>query len=646
MSRIVSASIPHYRADIDGLRAIAILLVVWFHAFPESMSGGFIGVDVFFVISGFLITGIVLRGLKNEHFSFLHFYAQRARRLLPALSIVLPVTLAAGWHWLWPQEYTQLSTHVAAAAVFILNIVLWTEAGYFDAATELKPLMHLWSLGIEEQFYLVYPFLLWVGWRLRQNPIVVIAAVVILSFAANLLTLSSDPAGAFFLPHTRFWELALGGALAWWTHHQQSMGAAAHVAAAIPPRPWQQLVPCCGLFAITLGASLLTPDTPYPGIAALLPVSGSLLLIASRPDTWVNRNLLANRFMVMVGLMSYPLYLWHWPILSFMRIVQSEAPSLPMRCSAVVLSFLLAWLTFRFVETPVRFGARKFTRLAGMASFVVCTAAVGMVFVNKHGVPSRLPEQARGLLVYQYDYRDAYREGSCFLRPEQQAPEFSLCADSWPKDGQAWLLWGDSHAAHLYPGMNARYGEAAGIVQRTASGCPPLHGEAIPHRPHCPAIQERVWKEIEAHRPQRVTLAARWDSYAWQKLADTIERLRKLGVKHIQVVGPVPQWHNGLPRQLAIAYRENGFSMIPARLERGLTPAPFALDQAMQTMANESGVEYLSPVQQFCDAQGCVTLNQLYTNGQQDSTSDLVAWDDAHLTSAGSILLTAGWPPR
>src|SRR5690606_3529146 len=167
----ISRSIPNYRADIDGLRAIAILLVLWFHAFPDAMAGGFIGVDVFFVISGFLITGIVLRGIESGRFSFAHFYAQRARRLLPALMVVLPATLVTGWHWLWPQEYDQLASHTVAAAAFVLNFVLWTEAGYFDVATELKPLMHLWSLGIEEQFYLVYPGLLWLTWRLWRKPV-------------------------------------------------------------------------------------------------------------------------------------------------------------------------------------------------------------------------------------------------------------------------------------------------------------------------------------------------------------------------------------------------------------------------------------------------------------------------------------------
>ena len=625
MSSIVTSAIPHYRADIDGLRAIAILLVLWFHAFPGSMPGGFIGVDVFFVISGFLITGIVLRGLDKGSFSFLHFYAQRARRLLPALAVVLPATLAAGWHWLWPQEYELLAGHVAAAAAFVLNIVLWTEAGYFDAATELKPLMHLWSLGIEEQFYLLYPCLLWAGWRFRQNPIVVIAGVVILSFIASLLTLSHDPAGAFFLPHTRFWELALGGCLAWW---QSRPAAALNLS--------HQLLPWAGLAAIATGAWFIDPHTPYPGIAALLPVCGSLMLIASHPKAWVNRRLLANRGMVWIGLISYPLYLWHWPILSFMRIVHTDTPPLGMRWLAVGLSFLLAWLTFRFIETPVRFGARRGLRLAGTAGAVVSFAAAGLFIHAQHGVPARLPEAATHLLAYQYDYRDAYREGSCFLEPDQTAAAFARCEDTWPAQYGGWLLWGDSHAAHLYPGLRARYGAQAGLVQRTASGCPPLAGESIPNRPHCADIQTHIWKEIESHRPDRVTLAARWDAYQWQKLHETVERLRLLGVKEIQLIGPVPQWHNGLPRQVAIAYRENGFNAIPEKLATGVLPAPFSLDGAMREAADELAIEYFSPVQGFCDAQGCRVLSP-------QPHSALVAWDDAHLTTEGSIFLMSRW---
>ena len=625
------APIAHYRADIDGLRAVAILLVLWFHAFPDTLPGGYIGVDVFFVISGYLITGIVLRGLEKEKFSFAHFYAQRARRLLPALMVVLPATLAAGWHWLWPQEYEQLATHTAAAAAFVLNIVLWTEAGYFDVATELKPLMHLWSLGIEEQFYLLYPCLLWLAWRRWRKPVVAIAALALLSFAANLLWVQRDPSGAFFLPHTRFWELALGGLLAWRQHQATTATRPAHSF-------WRQVPPWAGLLAIITAAATLHPDTPYPGIAALLPVAGALLLVSAGPHTWVNRHVLGSRAMVLVGLISYPLYLWHWPILSFLRIVHTDTPPLLLRCAAVGLSFVLAWLTFRYVETPVRFGLRRRLRLAGVAATVCAIAVTAWSIRTNSGIPERLPAEAGALLAYQYDYRNGYREGSCFLRPEQSADAFATCSDTWVRNGENWLLWGDSHAAHLRPGMQARYGGNTPFIQRAASGCPPLFDESFPDRPHCPAIQEYVWQEIETHRPERVTLAARWDFYDWHKLGHTVKRLRALGVRHIDLVGPVPQWHNGLPRQAAIAYRGNGFKALPERLSQGLLPEPFAVDQAMAALAAQLAVNYLSPIQALCNGQGCLALNP-------DGEEALTTWDDAHLTQSGSERLVSMWPP-
>lgn len=629
MNRIAPSSIAHYRADVDGLRAVAILLVLWFHAFPESMPGGFIGVDVFFVISGFLITGIFLRAVEKGGFSFAHFYAQRARRLLPSLMVVLPTTLAAGWQWLWPQEYTQLATHVAAAAAFVLNIQLWTEAGYFDAATELKPLMHLWSLGIEEQFYLVYPCLLWIGWLLRRNTVAVIVGVVVLSFSANVWLIGKDPSGAFFLPHARFWELALGGLLSWQQHRSRSKQAGTSA--------WKHYLPWLGLVSIGIGATTLHPGTPYPGAAALLPVAGSLALIFAGQQTWVNRRLLGSRPMVLIGLISYPLYLWHWPILSFARIIHTETPSTAARWAAIGLSFLLAWLTFRYVETPVRFGTRRTAKLAGVATAVCVTALSAWVLRANEGAPGRLPPDAADILAYQYDYRAGYREGTCFLRPEQTAPEFIECPDAWAPQGQSWLLWGDSHAAHLIPGLQARYGLQAGIVQRTASGCPPLKAESFPDRPHCPGIQESTWHDIETHKPARVTLAARWGFYDWHKLEHTIQRLRALGVRQIDVVGPVPQWHNGLPRQMAIAYRKNGFTALPERLASGLNPEVFTIDREMSALASRLGVAYISPASMLCNREGCVTRGM-------DRTHALTAWDDAHLTGVGAEFLVSRWP--
>ena len=644
--------IAHYRADIDGLRAVAILLVLWFHAFPDSLPGGYVGVDVFFVISGFLITGIVLRGLDEGSFSFAKFYLARARRLLPGLMLVLPATLAAGWYWLWPQEYQQLASHAVASAFFLMNFVLWGETGYFDVATELKPLMHLWSLGIEEQFYLIYPCLLWFSWRLWRRPVIAIAGVASVSLIANLLWMRHDPSGAFFLPQTRFWELAFGGLLAWYQHkhrHQLDEPQRRHhryphlATATVNPTPpisiCQHASSWFGLIAIMAAAVMLSGDTPYPGTAALLPVLGAFALIAAGPHSWLNRQVLGSRLMVNIGLISYPLYLWHWPLLSFLHIVHSEPPSPALRWGALAMTFLLAWMTYRWVETPIRFGARRGTKLAGVCATMCLTALTAWGIHAGGGLPERLPSEANTLLTYQYDYQQGYREGSCFLRPEQGPEAFVNCPDDWSRPGTSWLIWGDSHAAHLRPGILAQFGTDGRFVQRSASGCPPLKDERFPDRPHCDEIQEHVWEEIEAHRPRRVTLAARWDFYNWHKLEETIARLRTLGVEDIDVVGPVPQWHNGLPRQAAIAYREHRFSRLPERLSNGLVPTPFKLDAEMAELAQRLKVRYLSPLQALCNSDGCLARHH-------DNIYTLTAWDDAHLTESGSELLVGSFTSR
>lgn len=632
MTQLPQTRIAQYRADIDGLRAIAVLLVLWFHAFPDSMAGGFIGVDVFFVISGYLITGIILRSTAAGTFRFLHFYAQRARRLLPSLTVVLAATLAAGWHWLWPREFEQLATHVAAATGFVLNFLLWTEAGYFDTATELKPIMHLWSLSVEEQFYLLYPCFLWLGLRLGVKQLVPIAVIFSASFAANLLWIQSDPSGVFFLPHTRFWELTVGGLLAWAQHKGPQDDT-------LPLPFWRQVLPWAGLAGIFAGALTLDGGVPYPGAWALMPVLGSAALIAAGPGAWVNRRLLGNRAMVWVGLISYPLYLWHWPLLSFAGILHADTPPAALRAALLAASILLAWLTYRYIETPIRFGRKRPLRLGMTVASLAATCAVALNVWFHAGMPSRVPGDAEAVLAYRINLTQAYREGTCFLKPEQEATALDNCPDPWPGPNGTWLLWGDSHAAHLYPGLRGMLRQDdLSLVQRTASGCPPLDGQTIMHIRICETVTRRVWSEIAANPPQRVTLAAFWTEYDWAKLRETIARLRELGVQDIEIVGPVPRWHNGLPKQAAVAYREAGFKEIPTHLSSGLNRAPFELDPLMAELAREQRVDYLSPIQTFCGPQGCLV--------RDNGSPSLFAWDDVHLTAAGSAYLARQWAGR
>ncbi len=620
--------LPTYRADIDGLRAIAVLAVVGFHAFPGLVHGGFIGVDVFFVVSGYLISTLIFASLRRGSFRFTEFYGRRIRRIFPALLLVLAASLALGWYALLPGEFSQLALHVAGGAGFVSNLVLQNEGGYFDGAAQSKPLLHLWSLGIEEQYYIVWPFLLWLAWRYRLNARAAIIAIGAVSFAVNVGLLQIDPIAAFYAPHARFWELLAGSALAYAAPIERG------VHAALERR--RDLLAWLGAAMVAAGFLLTTKDQPFPGWLALLPTGGTVLVISAGRDAWLNRTVLANPALVWIGLISYPLYLWHWPLLSFASVVEGGVPAPWIRVAAVAISVVLAWLTYRLVERPVRFG--KYGKAAAVALSVLMVAAgcTGYEIHRREGLPSRFPEIVRELARDMRGPADRYRAGSCLLYPAQDYSAFGAC-DSNPAtaNAAAIVLWGDSHAAHLYAGYRDRYGERFNLMQRTAANCPPIPGIDIDKRPHCRNINEKILELIRRVKPERVVLAAAWNTYEWRRLESTVTKLRQAGIANIDVVGPVPHWIGTLPRQLYLNFRK--FHEVPERMDSGLDRDFLALDREMRDFSKRLGIDYLSPAAILCDAAGCVT--RLGQTGDS-----LIAWDYAHLTDAGSRFLVARFP--
>jgi peptidoglycan/LPS O-acetylase OafA/YrhL len=360
---------PQYRADIDGLRAVAVLAVVGYHAFPDWCRGGFVGVDVFFVISGYLISTIIMRGLQQHRFLLHEFYARRVRRIFPALALVLAASFALGWFTLLPHEYAQLGKHVAGGAGFISNFVLWAEAGYFDGAAELKPLLHLWSLGVEEQYYILWPLLLFLAWRRRFGVLGLTLSILVGSFALNVAVVGTDPVAAFYSPATRFWELMVGSSLA-------------YVALARPniidstAGTWRNAAAFSGAALIVVAVLGLHARMAFSGYWAALPTLGALLIIAAGPEAWINRQLLAHPAAVFIGLISYPLYLWHWPSLSFVRILALGENNVPTRLGAIAASIVAAWLTYRLLERPIRFGAHGGLKVFALAAVMTCIGSV------------------------------------------------------------------------------------------------------------------------------------------------------------------------------------------------------------------------------------------------------------------------------
>lgn len=490
---------PTYRSDIDGLRAVAVLSVIAFHAFPVWLKGGFIGVDIFFVISGYLISGHIFESLENGTFSIRTFYAKRIRRIFPALSLVLLACLAFGWFALLTDEYEQLGKHIAAGAGFVSNLILWQEAGYFDTTAAVKPLLHLWSLGVEEQFYIVWPLIAWACWKLRLNLLVTILLLLGVSFALNTTYAIANPTLDFYSPLTRFWELLAGAALA--QAERERVNAVGALTGNV------QSVLGAGL--LIFGLWFITAASVFPGWWAGLPVAGAVLLISAGPNALINRYLLSNRIAVAIGLISYPLYLWHWPLLSFAHIIESDMPARNTRVVLVALTFALAALTYFLVEKPLRFGRHRTAKVTALCTTMLALGLVGLWIFKHDGLPSRpmirdqqaIQAQFVGPLwtytqndrcLRRYPFADAASYGWWFCNLSKDAPP-------------TLLLLGNSFANQHYPGFASN---------------PDLAQHSVLNIGTCPA--QHVEKPAEGTEPEakKPCSGNRW--YAQQQFIDNI----------------------------------------------------------------------------------------------------------------------------
>jgi peptidoglycan/LPS O-acetylase OafA/YrhL len=609
---MLSTPSDRYRPDIDGLRAIAVMLVVGFHAFPEAMPGGFIGVDIFFVISGFLITGLIVRDLDQQRFSLVAFYNRRIRRIFPALIVVLVVTLVLGWLWMLPAAYAQLSSDVFASAAFFANIALLLQSGYFDIESGKKPLLHLWSLGIEEQFYLFWPLILMLVARLRLNMLAAASVIGLLSFILNVALIGSNPVATFYLPFTRAWELLAGAALACsWSQVSQET------------RP-SNLRAGLGILLIAVAAIVLDTRHAFPGWWAVLPVAGSALLL-SAPAAWGCRQLLSSRPMVRIGLISYPLYLWHWPLFVFLAIIKFAPLTLLERGLIVGLSFVLAWLTYRFVEIPFRFGRPSPLKIAGLCAAMVLVAAAGGVVVEGRGFDFRLPAEIRAMTDVP-EQTSQWRVHECMLDLSHELSFAESCAE---RDRRPLVLvWGDSTAGALLPGLRqAQQTHDFGLAQFTSSSCIPALNTDVAGTPNCRAINDKILALARELKPDIVLLHSTWDRYL-DGVAATVAALKKETNARVIVLGSVPWWKRGLPNEV-LRYFMLHHRLIPERSSRAAADGSGA---ALRDRLVPLGAEFISVWDVMCNADGCLTRIG-------DTAGDLSASDQVHLTEKGSVFL-------
>lgn len=496
-----------YRADIDGLRGIAVFCVVVYHCGLAAFSGGFVGVDIFFVISGYLICAIIQREIEEETFSYARFYARRARRILPALFVVVAAIIVLAILIMTTAEMKDFAKSAVANIGAFSNIYFWQSANYFSTSAELKPLMMTWSLSVEEQFYLFFPPVLLLVRRLKWNTGVALGVLSAASLAASVWVTAHDPSSAFFLLPTRAWELGVGALVAHMERRAVQQGD-------VLPIRHRELLGAAGLAAVAFSIFSYDSTTPFPGIAAALPVCGTAMLIAAR-GSFVNRNIVGNKVLVLIGLVSYSWYLWHWPLLSFARLVADRQIDLATSLSLAALSFVIAILSWRYVEQPFRTrrqSDRKTLRDYGAATAAML--AIAGVLVLGHGWQRRLPDQF--LAVERSARIDV---DPCLAGYGKSAPSLDgICKAGGAANTIA--LIGDSHAAALAPALRAlAHRQGLAFTQFTKSSCPALAGvtrRMLNHPLHdreCMAFNDDALKRLRDDANVKVVfLAGYWSA--------------------------------------------------------------------------------------------------------------------------------------
>jgi len=599
-----------YRKDIDGLRAIAVIAVVLYHAFPELIHGGFIGVDIFFVISGFLISRIILQELGESCFSFFDFYRRRIVRIFPALLITLILCVLFGWLVLSPEEFRQLSKHTLGGATFTSNFMYLSESGYFDNASITKPLLHLWSLSIEEQFYIIWPLLIVFAFK-RKLLLLVIFLVSLSSFAFNIYLSSHNLAIDFYSPATRFWELACGSVLAWLA---QKRSLSPH------RMPWiGNAFSFLGLLIIAGGFYLISTEARFPGWWAILPVLGTSLVIISGPESLPNKKILSNAGLVWVGLISYPLYLVHWPIFSFTYILLNGTPSILLRCICIISSFILAFLIFRFIEAPTRKINKIFISLIAL---MVLVGIFGWIGACNGGFKDRfefqLPQITSG-------------ESDCYSQSVTEP-----CVLGNLQSNQIILVYGDSHAGHLINALNKTFGAQYKLiffgnncfVGSIGSEKPKIWGMS---EKQCELKQNQM-KELVDKNVYAVIRSQRWTIYnpsSPERIQDLMsEAINAGGLKSIKlvIVGAVPNIGT-FKCEVASVYSSLR-SRLCSHKQDNMDLDLFFISE-VNKLDKPKNISFIHPYNYLCDGGECQVIGK----------EGAYFYDDDHLTTAGALKL-------
>jgi peptidoglycan/LPS O-acetylase OafA/YrhL len=572
-----------YRPDIDGLRAIAVMMVIGFHAFPSIFKGGFVGVDVFFVISGYLISTILLRSLNQQTYSLMRFYRNRIKRIFPALLTVLISCLIVGWFLFTTTEFKQLGKHTVAGAAFLSNIVYMYESGYFDMSSETKPLLHLWSLAVEEQFYILLPPLLWVLYKTKAKALTILVAIAACSFLIALFAVS-DPTVRFYSPQTRFWELLLGTLIAWSEHTRITNSP---IKAPVTEKIINQIIKRPNLFSalgvalIVVSLALINPQQTTPGVLTLLPTIGASLVIIVGMKGWANRAILSNRLFVAVGLLSYPLYLWHWPLLVITEMIEGTRPSILHRIAAVAIAFVLSIATYFLIERPIRFGRKENLKVAILVVMMIIAGGLGYAILHKDGIPQRaFAQQFKNVSEAIEDW-----EGDSGLTSTTYLGQAVSTNATAPFEI---LFIGDSHIEHFLPRIvklteQQRFPSAIFVL---GAGCPPIANVFENSFAWC---QQTFSRMMAATAPigsiKKVVVGGCWNCYFITETKEASSASKAFNYYYQAPGGKRENFKDGQGATLALAQLETMLKTLAANYEVYLLlDNPSGLDFAPQTL--------------------------------------------------------------
>lgn len=626
----------NYRPDIDGLRALAIFLVVAYHYF--GVLGGYIGVDIFFVISGYLISYQIITAMDQGTFSLTDFYAKRIRRILPALAFVICTCLIVAWFFLFPTDLVLLAKHSVAGILNVSNILLWQEAGYFDNASTHKPLLHFWSLGIEEQFYIVWPLQLILFFKVRKRLLLRLMFATVSSFVLNIVATHYDRTFAFYMPFTRFWELSSGGMLALYVLNRASLSAQDK------PNIWPfgyRAAPWLGLVLIGIATAVLNRESAFPGFWALLPVIGTCLMIAPTNVAAPGMTFLSSKPAVFIGRISFSIYLWHWPILVIAHLLDFK--SRPSKLIALALCIVLAWLTCRLIEQPFR--AIKVTR-ANTYKFIwsgVCVTAVIAFFGWMISSGTLHRSWDKNLISRPYEVAQIGCGVNADFGKEFNPDAFARCDKIMFPNATKVMLIGDSHAFSLYQGLKPYLdARSMNLIGYHVLECTPL--ALNDKRPRCMDYNRLIREQIERVKPDVVILfthhlfrtqdpyfgeATDYPNHLWSQAA----ALKAQGVPNVWIMGGIPNWEESLPHAMNFNFLNRG-KPIPDYTYTYIVQESLKMDQLLRSRDNQSGVEYISLIDALCNDRGCKT------HIGNDFPNDLMVMDYGHLTKNGALFIS------